>query len=143
MTTQPPVLSLLTQQQEHLGVLLLLLQEELKAISSRDIAALERNSSDKLAQLEKVQSLDIQISKHADLHFVKTDELLKKLVRDIDAILQQCKEQNEVNRLTLEQSQLVIERFKHELLQQRGKSGLTYNAKGKPATDSIGKGIKA
>ncbi|MBU1437724.1 MAG: flagellar protein FlgN, partial [Gammaproteobacteria bacterium] len=61
----------------------------------------------------------------------------------LDELLEQCKEQNEVNRQSVEQSQLIVERFKHELLQNRGKSGLTYTAKGKPAIDSIGKGIKA
>lgn len=143
MTSQPPVLSLLTQQQEHLDVLLLLLKQELSAISNRDIAALEENSTVKLRQLEQIQLLDQQIASHPDLPKLKTALPLISQVRSIDSVLLLCKEQNEINRLTLEQSQLKIERFKHELLQQRGKSGLTYNAKGKPSLDSVGKGIKA
>lgn len=143
MTTQPTVLSLLTQQQEHLEVLLLLLKQELNAISSRDIAALEENSAAKIQRLELVQQLDQQIASHPQLPALKTEPALIDQIRNIDSALQLCKEQNEINRLTLEQSQLKIERFKHELLQQRGKSGLTYNAKGKPALDSVGKGIKA
>ncbi|MFC0050222.1 flagellar export chaperone FlgN [Rheinheimera tilapiae] len=143
MTSQPPVLSLLTQQQEHLDVLLLLLKQELSAISNRDIAALEENSTVKLRQLEQIQLLDQQIASHPDLPQLKTALPLISQVRSIDSVLLLCKEQNEINRLTLEQSQLKIERFKHELLQQRGKSGLTYNAKGKPSLDSVGKGIKA
>jgi flagella synthesis protein FlgN len=143
MTSQSPVLSLLTQQQEHLGVLLLLLKQELSAISQRNITELENNSADKLKVLEKIQLLDEQIATHPQLFQYKADPIFRKLVAEIDGILLRCKEQNEINKLTLEQSQLVIERFKHELLQQRGKSGLTYNAKGKPALDSIGKGIKA
>ncbi len=143
MTSQPPVLSLLTQQQEHLDVLLLLLKQELSAISNRDIAALEENSTVKLRQLEQIQLLDQQIASHPDLPQLKTALPLISQVHSIDSVLLLCKEQNEINRLTLEQSQLKIERFKHELLQQRGKSGLTYNAKGKPSLDSVGKGIKA
>jgi len=143
MTSQPPVLSLLTQQQEHLEVLLLLLKQELSAISNRDIAALEENSSVKLQRLEQIQLLDQQIANHPQLPQLKTAQPLISQIRSIDSVLLLCKEQNEINRLTLEQSQLKIERFKHELLQQRGKSGLTYNAKGKPALDSVGKGIKA
>ncbi|MDZ7869477.1 MAG: flagellar export chaperone FlgN [Rheinheimera sp.] len=143
MTSQPPVLSLLTQQQEHLEVLLLLLKQELSAISNRDIAALEENSAVKLQRLEQIQQLDQQIASHPQLSQLKTDPSLLSQIRNIDGVLLLCKEQNEINRLTLEQSQLKIERFKHELLQQRGKSGLTYNAKGKPALDSVGKGIKA
>lgn len=143
MTSQPPVLSLLTKQQEHLDVLLLLLKQELSAISNRDIAALEENSTVKLRQLEQIQLLDQQIASHPDSPQLKTALPLISQVRSIDSVLLLCKEQNEINRLTLEQSQLKIERFKHELLQQRGKSGLTYNAKGKPSLDSVGKGIKA
>lgn len=143
MTSQPPVLSLMTQQQEHLGVLLLLLKQELNAISQRNITDLESNSADKLKQLEAIQQLDQQIASHPQLPQFKADPEFRKLVSNIDEVLQRCKQQNEINRVTLEQSQLVIERFKHELLQQRGKSGLTYNAKGKPALDSVGKGIKA
>jgi flagella synthesis protein FlgN len=143
MTNQPPVLALLTQQQEHLEVLLLLLKQELQAISLRDINELESNSADKLQQLEQIQQLDQQIASHPQLLQLKADPQLIKHVQHIDSVLHLCKEQNEINRLTLEQSQITIERFKHELLQQRGKSGLTYNAKGKPALDSIGKGIKA
>ncbi len=143
MTSLPPVLFLLTQQQEHLGVLLLLLKQELNAISQRNITDLETNSSDKLKQLEKIQQLDQQIASHPQLPHYKSEPDFRKLVAQIDDVLLQCKQQNEINRVTLEQSQLIIERFKHELLQQRGKSGLTYNAKGKPALDSVGKGIKA
>lgn len=143
MTSQPPLLSLLLLQQEHLGVLFLLLKQELNAISERNISALESNSSDKLTQLEKIQQLDQQIASHPQLAQYKADTSFRKFVAEIDDVLLRCKEQNEINKVTLEQSQLVIERFKHELLQQRGKSGLTYNAKGKPALDSVGKGIKA
>ncbi len=143
MNSQPPVLSLLTQQQEHLEVLLLLLKQELSAISNRDIAALEENSSVKLQRLEQIQQLDQQIARHPQLPQLKTSQPLISQIHSIDSVLLLCKEQNEINRLTLEQSQLKIERFKHELLQQRGKSGLTYNAKGKPSLDSVGKGIKA
>lgn len=143
MNSQPPVLSLLVQQQEHLDVLLLLLKDELNAISNRDVTALEQNSAEKLKCLELVQQTDQAVASHPELALLKTEPELVERVRRVDATLQQCKEQNEINRQTLEQSQLVIERFKHELLQQRGKAGLTYNSRGKPALDSVGKGIKA
>ena len=142
MTTSP-VLSLLSQQQEHLLVLLSLLQAELNAISTRDIAALEHGSIEKSTCLENIQTLDQQISQLPNLSQLKTEAWFIESVKTVDAVLAQCKEQNEINRVTLEQSQLVIERFKHELLQNRGKSGLTYNAKGKPNVDNLGRGIKA
>ena len=143
MTTASSTLSLLAQQQEHLRVLLSRLQTELNAISNRDVAALEPGSTEKSTCLENIQTLDQQISQLPNLSQLKTEAWFIESVKTVDAVLAQCKEQNEINRVTLEQSQLVIERFKHELLQNRGKSGLTYNAKGKPNVDNLGRGIKA
>ncbi len=143
MNTITPDLSLLTSQQEHLRVLLSLLQAEFKAISERDITQLEAGAHEKMACLEQIQQIDLAISELPALEQLKQHPDFIAQVQATDHILAQCKEQNEINRLTLEQSQLVIERFKHELLQNRGKSGLTYNAKGKPSVDNLGKGIKA
>lgn len=135
--------TLLNQQQEHLTVLLLLLQNELSFISARDTAALDQNTTKKTSVLDSIQQIDLQIANHSELAQAKNRADFRQCVAQLDELLVRCKQQNEVNRQAVEQSQLVIERYKHELLQQRGKSGLTYNAKGKPALDSVGKGIKA
>lgn len=143
MKPDAPLVSLLNQQQEHLTVLLLLLENELSCIAKRDNAALDTTISKKTALLDAIQAIDAHIAQHPELADAKKRDDFKACVAQLDALLTRCKEQNETNRLAVEQSQLVIERYKHELLQQRGKSGLTYNAKGKPSLDSIGKGIKA
>lgn len=135
--------TLLNQQQEHLTVLLLLLQNELSFISARDTVALDQNTAKKTSLLDAIQQLDQQIATHNELAQAKLRSDFRTCVAQLDELLARCKQQNEVNRQAVEQSQLVIERYKHELLQQRGKSGLTYNAKGKPSLDSVGKGIKA
>ncbi|HAT43014.1 MAG TPA: flagellar biosynthesis protein FlgN [Rheinheimera sp.] len=135
--------TLLNQQQEHLTVLLLLLENELTIIGKRDVAALEQNTVRKATALDAIQAVDQQISQHPELASAKQRDDFRHCVAQLDAMLTRCKEQNEINRQAVEQSQLVIERYKHELLNQRGKSGLTYNAKGKPSLDSVGKGIKA
>ncbi len=137
------ILSLLSKQQEHLKVLLLLLKSELAAISNRDVEKLDQGCVAKVQQLDLIQQLDQQISELPQLTELKKQSWFSDAVSQLDNLLAQCKEQNEVNRQSLEQSQLVVERFKHEILQNRGKAGLTYTAKGKPAVDSIGKGIKA
>jgi flagella synthesis protein FlgN len=137
------ILSLLSQQQEHLKVLLSLLKSELAAISTRDVEKLDQSCALKIQQLELIQQLDEQISKLPYVAELKNQDWFNDAVTQLDKLLDACKEQNEVNRLSLEQSQLVVERFKHEILQNRGKAGLTYTAKGKPAVESIGKGIKA
>ncbi|MBU2224566.1 MAG: flagellar protein FlgN [Gammaproteobacteria bacterium] len=137
------VISLLSKQQEHLKVLLLLLKSELEAISTRDVEKLDQGCLLKVQQLELIQQLDQQIAELPQIAELKNHLWFSEAVSQLDELLEQCKEQNEVNRQSVEQSQLIVERFKHELLQNRGKSGLTYTAKGKPAIDSIGKGIKA
>jgi flagella synthesis protein FlgN len=137
------ILSLLSKQQEHLKVLLSLLKSELVAISSRDVEKLDQGCALKIQQLELIQQIDEQISKLPYVAELKNQSWFNDAVTQLDELLDICKEQNEVNRLSLEQSQLVVERFKHEILLNRGKAGLTYTAKGKPAVESIGKGIKA
>jgi len=139
----PNLLALLDRQQEQLTLLLSLLTTELTAISQRNVSALEQCVLDKQALLDAISNLDQQISVHPDLALQKQTVAFIDKVDAIDVILHQCKIQNEINQQSLEKSQLVLERFKAEILGQRGKSGLTYTAKGKPAIDAIGKGIKA
>jgi flagella synthesis protein FlgN len=134
---------LFEKQQEHLWVLLALLKSELAAIASRNVEELDKCCEAKLQCLEDIQQLDTQIAAIPNLTELKTQPWFVENLQAIDDVLQQCKEQNEINSLTLQQSQLIVERFKHELLQNRGKSGLTYTAKGKPAIDNKGSGIKA
>lgn len=137
------ILSLLDRQQEHLKVLLSLLKSELAAISERNVEKLDQGCLLKVQQLELIQQLDQEISELPQITELKTQPWFSDAVKQLDELLNQCKEQNEINRQSVEQSQLVVERFKHEILQNRGKSGLTYTAKGKPAIESIGKGVKA
>jgi flagella synthesis protein FlgN len=139
----PNLLALLDRQQEQLTLLLSLLTTELAAISQRNVGALEQCVQDKQALLDAISNLDQEISVHPDLALQKQTVAFIDKVDAIDVILGQCKIQNEINQQSLEKSQLVLERFKAEILGQRGKSGLTYTAKGKPAIDAIGKGIKA
>jgi len=115
---------------------LALLKSELAAIASRNIEELDKCCEAKLQCLEEIQQLDAQIATIPNLAELKTQPWFVENLQAIDDVLQQCKEQNEINSLTLQQSQLIVERFKHELLQNRGKSGLTYTAKGKPAIDN-------
>lgn len=139
----PNLLALLDVQQEQLTLLLSLLTTELTAISQRNVEALEQCVQQKQTLLDAITQLDKNISLHPNLAVEKHTVAFIDKVDVIDVILQQCKIQNDINQQSLEKSQLVLERFKAEILGQRGKSGLTYTAKGKPAIDAIGKGIKA
>jgi flagella synthesis protein FlgN len=144
MTNQlPPLLPLLQQQQEHLSVLLALLETERTTLATNQFDLFEQNTEAKLECLQTIRQLDDEIASHATLQQVKTADWFVKEVQAIDNILAQCKELTAINQQILEQSQLRVDALKYQLLQGSGKSGLTYNAKGKPALDSIGKGIKA
>lgn len=144
MTLLPDsIASLLQQQQQHLDVLLLLLRQELAALANREIDTLEHVTADKINLLNQIQHIDQQLASSPELSQSKEQDEFKRQITVLDDLLAQCKQQNDINQLTLEQSQLRLAQFKHELLSSRGKSGLTYTSKGQPAVDSKGKGIKA
>lgn len=137
------ILTLLNEQEQHLDVLLLLLQKELDAIRTRDVEALQHNTEEKIQILDLIQATDEQLTALPELADVKHQDWFKQHLQRLEEKLAQCKFQNQVNSQSVEQSQLVIERFKTELLQSRGRSGLTYTNKGKPSQVDKGPGIKA
>ncbi|SNY55884.1 flagella synthesis protein FlgN [Arsukibacterium tuosuense] len=138
-----PLSSLLQQQQAQLDALLLLLRQELAALAARDIENLSANTAEKQSLLTEIQATDSKIAASELLQTASEEPWFKQQVAVLEQLLADCKQQNDVNQLTLEQSQLTLQRLKTELLSARGKSGLTYTNKGKPTVDNIGKGIKA
>ncbi|MDX1539634.1 flagellar export chaperone FlgN [Arsukibacterium sp.] len=138
-----PLSSLLTQQQAQLDALLLLLRQELAALAARDIDVLNTLTTDKQNLLTEIQRTDTEIATSPLLQNARTESWFEQQISSLEHLLADCKQQNEVNQITLEQSQLTLQRFKTELLSARGKSGLTYTNKGKPTIDNMGKGIKA
>lgn len=137
------ILTLLNEQEQHLDVLLLLLHKELDAIRTRDVEALKNNTDEKIHILDLVQATDEQLTATPELADAKQQNWFKEHLQRLEDKLAQCKFQNQVNSQSVEQSQLVIERFKTELLQSRGRAGLTYTNKGKAAQVDKGPGIKA
>jgi flagella synthesis protein FlgN len=137
------LISLLQQQQAQLDALLLLLRQELAALASRDINSLNTITSEKQILLADIQTTDTTIAGSNQLQLARLEPWFTQKVSVLEQVLADCKQQNEVNQITLEQSQLTLQRFKTELLSARGKSGLTYTNKGKPTVDNLGKGIKA
>ncbi|WP_372627730.1 flagellar export chaperone FlgN [Arsukibacterium sp.] len=138
-----PLNTLLQQQQAQLDALLLLLRQELAALASRDIDALNTLTIEKQQTLTEIQATDASIAASEGLQAARAEPWFKQQIIKLEESLASCKQQNEVNQITLEQSQLTLQRLKTELLSARGKSGLTYTSKGKPTVDNIGKGIKA
>ncbi|WP_214000104.1 flagellar export chaperone FlgN [Arsukibacterium sp.] len=138
-----PLSSLLQQQQTQLDALLLLLRQELAALAARDIDSLNANTVQKQTLLAEIQATDSRIAANELLQTAREQPWFTQQVATLEHLLADCKQQNDVNQLTLEQSQLTLQRLKTELLSARGKSGLTYTNKGKPTVDNMGKGIKA
>lgn len=138
-----PLSSLLQQQQAQLDALLLLLRQELAALAARDIDAINTITIDKQSLLTEIQATDTNIAGSELLDTARNESWFKQQIALLEAVLAACKQQNDVNQLTLEQSQLTLQRLKTELLSARGKSGLTYTSKGKPTVNNMGKGIKA
>ncbi|WP_019676390.1 flagellar export chaperone FlgN [Arsukibacterium perlucidum] len=138
-----PLSSLLQQQQAQLDALLLLLRQELAALAARDIDSINSITIDKQNLLTEIQATDTNIAGSELLDIARTESWFKQQITQLEAALAACKQQNDVNKLTLEQSQLTLQRLKTELLSARGKSGLTYTSKGKPTVNNMGKGIKA
>ncbi len=143
MTADHAILTLLNQQQQHLDVLLSLLRQELAALASRDIESLNRITNEKTTVLQQLHDTDNHLAAQPALAQCRQQDWFKQQVAQLDELLEQCKRHNDINQQTLEQSQLTLARFKTELLSSRGKAGLTYTSKGKPAIDNKGKGIKA
>lgn len=143
MTATDTIVTLLNQQQQHLDVLLSLLRQELAALANRDIDSLNQLISEKTTVLQQLHQADNALAQAPELDSCKQQDWFKQQVALLEQLLEQCKQQNDVNQLTLEQSQLTLARFKTELLASRGKAGLTYTSKGKPTVDNKGKGIKA
>ena len=142
-TAHSSILTLLNEQEQHLDRLLLSLHKELDAIRSRDVEALKTNTEEKIQILDLVQATDEQLTASPDLELAKQQDWFKAVLLRLEEKLAECKFQNQVNSQSVEQSQLVIERFKTELLQSRGRAGLTYTQKGKAAQVDKGPGIKA
>jgi flagella synthesis protein FlgN len=143
MSKLPLITTLLEQQQAQLDALLLLLRQELAALAARQPEQLTEIGQQKLALLQNITDTDYSISQHPDLADAKSSSWFSEYLLPLEQRLAECKNQNDINQQALEQSQLTLERFKTELLSSRGKAGLTYTNKGKPAFDNKGKGIKA
>lgn len=137
------IITFLNQQQAQLDALLLLLQQELDALSGRDVEQLDLLTNQKALLLQQIQATDHALGQQSNLaDYIDTD-WFKQSVSNLDLQLEQCKAQTQVNQQVLDHSQLTLTRLKNELLSAKGKSGLTYTNKGKPAVDSKGSGIKA
>ncbi|EJI84085.1 MAG: flagellar export chaperone FlgN [Alishewanella aestuarii] len=137
------IITVLTKQAAQLDALLLLLKNELSALAERQVETLEQVIAEKTALLTQISATDAELAAQPQLAAVKAEAWFVEQRALLEQKLADCKAQTAVNQQALEQSQLILQRFKNELLGAKGKSGLTYTSKGQPAVENKGPGIKA
>lgn len=137
------IITVLTKQAAQLDALLLLLKNELSALSERQVETLEHVIAEKTALLTQISATDAELAAQPQLAAIKAEAWFVEQRTLLEQKLADCKAQTAVNQQALEQSQLILQRFKNELLGAKGKSGLTYTSKGQPAVENKGPGIKA
>ncbi|MFN3708928.1 MAG: flagellar export chaperone FlgN [Alishewanella aestuarii] len=137
------IITVLTKQAAQLDALLLLLKNELSALAERQVETLEQVIAEKTVLLTQISATDAELAAQPQLAAVKAEAWFVEQRALLEQKLADCKAQTAVNQQALEQSQLILQRFKNELLGAKGKSGLTYTSKGQPAVENKGPGIKA
>jgi len=137
------IITVLTKQAAQLDALLLLLKNELSALAERQVETLEQVIAEKTALLTQISATDAELAAQPQLAAVKAEAWFVEQRALLEQKLADCKAQTAVNQQALEQSQLILQRFKNELLGAKGKSGLIYTSKGQPAVENKGPGIKA
>lgn len=130
-------------QQNNLGELLNILEEEKAILGKTEPESLNRIIETKEAKLKEILSLDEVLASSPQLKEDKANGLYKELFSSIDDLLTQCKQLNNVNGAVIAHSQQTINRMRTSVLERRGKASMTYDEKGKTSTGIRGLDLKA
>lgn len=143
MTAQTDFQSLLNNQLGQLTALENLIDEEKVVLQKSSPDELVQISEKKNQLLMDIQELDQHFRQSPDFTAAKKAGHFADTLAEIEQTLIRCKDKNHVNGLVIQQSQLAVERMKTELLQQRNKSSVTYDSRGKTSGGLSSLGIKA
>ena len=139
----PSVNDLLNSQEAELTKLCALLSNELELLKNRELASLEQAAAEKELVLTRVNQFDQAIKQQTSLKDLLEDEQHSEQVTRIVNLLDECKQQNEVNGLIINNSQIAINRFKGMLQKSINDNSMTYDQKGKTSISKSSIGIKA
>ncbi len=139
----PSVNDLLNSQEAELTKLCALLSNELELLKNRELASLEQAAAEKELVLTRVNQFDQAIKQQTSLKDLLEDEQHSEQVTRIVNLLDECKQQNEVNGLIINNSQIAINRFKGMLQKSISNNTMTYDNKGKTSISNRSIGIKA
>ncbi|WP_448249181.1 flagellar export chaperone FlgN [Thalassotalea agariperforans] len=120
----------------------ILLQEK-EILQQQDPDALVAISNKKTDLLTVINATDASSKESPNYQALLADPGFAETFANIENCLAHCKELNSVNGMIIQQSSLAIERLQNELLENRSRSSMTYDNKGKKNAGLMGKGIKA
>lgn len=122
---------LLAKQHQQLTLLSQIISNEKEILQHHNPQALLAISQEKNTLLLAIQQLDKEIGLNQAFAQDKAAGKLTEGLTEITELLEQCKKQNIINGLVIQQSQLAIERMKTSLLENHNKNAITYDSKGK------------
>ena len=120
----------------------ILLQEK-EILQQQNPEALVDISNKKTDLLTVINATDATSKESPNYQALLADSGFSDVFANIENCLAHCKELNSVNGMIIQQSSLAIERLQNELLENRSRSSMTYDNKGKKNGGLMGKGIKA
>lgn len=134
---------LLQQQLNNILQLVEILSAEKSILQQHSPSDLVEISQKKSDLLTAINDLDKNCKSLVDYKFYISSEIYSDLLQDIENALQECKKLNKINGMIIDHSSLAIERMQNKLLENRSRSSITYNKKGKKRGGTLGKSIKA
>ncbi|MGL1958494.1 MAG: flagellar protein FlgN [Colwellia sp.] len=133
----------LAQQYNQLQTLEKIIADEKEILQQHDPEALIQISQQKNQVLLAIKDLDQQISYNQQFAQDRAAGKLTQELSNIQALLEHCQKQNQINGQIIAQSQLAVERMKTSLLESHNKASITYDNKGKKSARLSSIGLKA
>lgn len=131
----------LENQIQHLNALTQLLDAELECLASKKGDGLKDIAREKLTLLNTIQKLDKEISGFNQEIF--ESDLIKPLTKSVNALLLQCKKQNDVNAQAAHQAHMAVKELKDIII--GAPTSITYGQDGGvvSANSELVKNLKA
>lgn len=143
MSNEQDFTLLISKQLNQVKQLEQILLQEKDVLQQQDLNSLVKLTNEKNDLLILIEATDQNTKTYPNSKSLLQQSACKELISEIENILAVCRKQNDINGLIIQQSALAIERMKSALLENRSKSSMTYDNKGKKSGGLISKGIKA
>lgn len=134
---------LINKQILQLHKLVDLLIKEKEVLQQHNPEKLTALTNEKNILLIAIKELDDGIGRNTQFAQDKVAGILENELIKVKELLEECKKQNSINGLIIQQSQLAVGRMKTSLLESHNKSAMTYNEKGKKSAGLSSLNLKA